>query len=329
MRTSRKFLLVLAMLAIPGTAGSSPAQGSAPPREETGLLLRVEGDAVLDRGDTAGAVVVVNGSAVARGAAGSVLVVGGTALLDGARVGDLTVVGGTARLENGATVTGNVNLVGSELQRMPGTTVQGQVVRSTPSQLTSSVWLFGLVAAVGVWIAILVGGVAAAAVAGGLMRDAGDTLVREPGGTVLAAAVLWIGVPVLAMGVMSTVVGIPLGLGILVFVLPVLGLLGYLAAGIRVGTVVLRRTGDRAEPVRPYREALVGIAILLVLGMVPGLGALTTLLAATVGAGALVLSAWRREQERRRPGRRQLEVPVQVVRPEGTPARAGVGGEDG
>ncbi|HEX7241046.1 MAG TPA: hypothetical protein VF263_12310, partial [Longimicrobiaceae bacterium] len=139
-------------------------------------------------------------------------------------------------------------------------------------------------------------------------------------------AALWIGVPALAVGVMSTVVGIPLGLGVLVFVLPVLGFLGYLATGLRVGAAVLRSTGAKPEPARPYASALLGVAILLLLGTVPGVGALATLLAATVGAGALVLGVWRRERAEGGLRTRRISLPVRVAR--GGEAPVGVAGED-
>ena len=51
---------------------------------------------------------------------------------------------------------------------------------------------------------------------------------------------------------MLTLVGIPLGLGVLLLVLPALWFLGYIVAGARLGTLILHR--DDAAQRRPWRQ---------------------------------------------------------------------------
>ena len=95
----------------------------------SGLLVRVQGDVVVDAGESADLVVVVSGDAEVRGRAAAVVVVGGTARLAGARVGQLVVVRGTAELDRGTVVEGDVWLTWARLDQAPGATVEGAVHR--------------------------------------------------------------------------------------------------------------------------------------------------------------------------------------------------------
>jgi hypothetical protein len=104
----------------------------------------------------------------------------------------------------------------------------------------------------------------------------------------------------LAVAAMGTVIGIPIGIGIFLFILPALGFLGYLIVGIRLGDYILGVIRGRDEAWHPYLAALVGLVILLFFGTVPILGSILSPVAAMLGAGALVLLAWR---EVRRPRR--------------------------
>lgn len=139
---------------------------------------------------------------------------------------------------------------------------------------------------------MLLGGLIAAAVVPGGVRRAGLVLTHDTGTALLAAAVLWLAAPLAAVAAMSTVVGLPIGLGLFVFVLPVLGFLGYLVCGVRLGELVLRRrSGDAPE--QPLAAAALGLTLLPLAGMVPALGGVVTLAAMVLGSGAVVTATWR------------------------------------
>ena len=101
-----------------------------------------------------------------------------------------------------------------------------------------------------------------------------------------------IAIPVLAIVAMVTIVGAPLGIGILLGFLPLVAFVGFLVAGIFIGEELL---GTRKEPaaVRPYRGAVLGIVILQVIGLVPVVGGLATAVASLLGLGAILLLGWR------------------------------------
>jgi hypothetical protein len=73
----------------------------------------------------------------------------------------------------------------------------------------------------------------------------------------------------------------------------VLGFLGYLVAGTRLGTLLLRLMGIAADPDHPYLGALLGLIVLRLLALIPVAGFLFGFLAAVIGAGALAVLAWR------------------------------------
>jgi len=89
------------------------------------------------------------------------------------------------------------------------------------------------------------------------------------------------------------VVGIPLGLGMLLFGLPLLGLLGAVVAATWIGFMILGRgdTGARSE--RPFAPALLGVAILTAVMILPGIGLVAVVLFSVWGMGALVYRAVR------------------------------------
>jgi hypothetical protein len=104
--------------------------------------------------------------------------------------------------------------------------------------------------------------------------------------TIIGGVFLWVGVPILAGIAIATIVGLPLGLGILLFLLPTFGFLGYLVAGPRLG-MWLVGLGGREAGDRPFLAAGLGMLALQLLVLIPVLGIAIALLAGIWGGGAL------------------------------------------
>src|SRR4029077_5563567 len=86
---------------------------------------------------------------------------------------------------------------------------------------------------------------------------------REPLVTFLIGLGGLIVIPIVAVLLLVTVIGAPLGIGILLVLWPLAAFVGYLVAGIWIGDWVLQRSvGDPGT--RPYRAAIIGVLILLV-----------------------------------------------------------------
>lgn len=240
---------------------------------------------------------------------GSLFVLNGDATVTGQVEQDIVVVRGTLDLASTATV-GDVSVIRGNLVRDTGATVNGSI---TEGDFQVNFWDWGIFWALlwlGATLVTLVAGLVFAAIGGRQLKAAGDAAIREIGPTLLGAAAAWIILPILMVMLLITLVGIPLSLGYLLFVLPVIWFLGYLVAGTQLGRLILRSRYD--EP-HPYLSALLGLIILQIVGILPVFGGPITTLAGIVGSGALIVLAWRAW---RGSGTEQNALQAQVTTPQ-------------
>jgi len=87
--------------------------------------------------------------------------------------------------------------------------------------------------------------------------------------------------------------------GIQLSTLPALGFLGYLAAGTRIGVLIVDRGGPPDPNRKPYLAAVVGLLILQVIVLIPFISGLIAFLAALYGARALACYAFQSWKGRR------------------------------
>jgi cytoskeletal protein CcmA (bactofilin family) len=283
-------LLTLALALVPTTLLAQATD------EQGGLLLRINGNLAVAAGESADALVVINGDAAVAGSlTGPLVVVNGDAVVDGSVTETITVVNGTLDLRDTARVDGDVILVNSELSQAPGAVVTGEIQRESGLRFTwgtgGFVW-FTILAWLAFTIVVLVAGLLFAAVGGRQLSTAAGLITSRPGETVLAAVLVWVLLPILAVLFFFTLVGIPLGLAVLLILLPALWFLGYLVAGTRLGAALLTAGNRPAERSHPYFAALIGLLVLQLLLFVPAIGGLIAFLAGLIGAGALVYLAW-------------------------------------
>jgi hypothetical protein len=281
-------LLVVAALLVPATAGAQSEQ-----RDTRGAIIRIDGDAVVASGESRGVVIVIDGNATIAGHAASVLVIDGSVIIEGGTVDELVVIDGTVDARTGSVVTGNITLVDAEIQRAPGALIRGNIQHDTSYRLGEGLRIFGLIFGLGYALAVIIGGLVVAAVAPQQTRHIGSIIADEPGRSILAALAAWIILPIVAIVAMVTIIGIPLGIAILVFLMPALAFIGYLAFGIRLGDYLIEKIRGQRESDRPYLAVLLGIGGLVLVGWIPVLGSIISFLAACIGSGAIALAAWR------------------------------------
>jgi hypothetical protein len=118
----------------------------------------------------------------------------------------------------------------------------------------------------------------------------GAARILEAGRTRIGPAIglgllLFFGLPILAVIALVTIVGIPLGIGLLAGLLLIYAL-GYSASAWILGRSILR------GPTSWFLAFLAGWAILRILALVPILGGLIWFAAVVVGLGALILAIW-------------------------------------
>ncbi len=287
--TMRKPVLFLALTMLCAGLLAGPAAAQSDTGDE-GVLLRINGDVTVAEGVVHGLVVVIDGNLDFDGTADTIVVINGDAVLTGATVDELVVVSGTADLGPGTVITGDVNLVDTTLTRDPTATVEGTIDRSAGDGLALGFWLLGLLFMIGWAILVLLSGLVLAGVAPDLARRAGRTITTDLGPTILGGLVLWIVAPILGALLFASIIGVPIAITIWFVVLPVLGLVGFLVAGVRTGEYITARGGGTGHP---YLASFVGLLVLIVVGAVPVIGPLVVAIAGFLGSGALAVHGYR------------------------------------
>lgn len=272
-----------------------PAVVAAEPQPSTGrVLISTEGDVTVPAGEHADVVIVVRGTATIEGEVTTVVAVDGAAVLRGARIESIVAVDSPVTVGAGSVVLGDINEFDSAVDRASDARIDGRIV-----DLRASLISIGAVlgpALILVWIgfgvATLVAALLTAAIAARQVRAAQELIAKEPGSTLVAGILGLVVTPIVAFGLMVTIVGAPLGFGILFQLWPLVAFLGYLVAGVWIGDWLLRRSGDTKVRERPYLAAFIGVVILEILAMAPVLG-IIAMIASLFGFGAILLLAWR------------------------------------
>lgn len=287
-------LLLVSLASFPAMA----VESRGPRAAEDGLTVRVGGPLHVREGERLTSVMVIDGQAVVEGQVDEALfVANGDAYVTGHVAGVATVVNGTLRLGPEASVQ-RVSLVQAELDAAPGAVV-GSVETSGGLQWSWSNAFFAFAMWVGFTLLVVVAGWLYTATAPHLATSARDTMLRKPGESVVGALVVAIALPLLSVPLFATGIGIPLGLSLLVVVVPALLFLGFLTSGIALGVALTRRV-RRAEGVRLGIAATLGLLVLQLLAAVPFLGFLVALAASLWGAGGLAVLAFRAIGRRQR-----------------------------
>ena len=222
----------------------------------------------------------------------------GQVLIDGAVAGDVDVAAGALELGPRARIGGKLRYrSGEPLKQDPAAQVQGGIERlempphrererrHAGGRAAFAVWTFGLM----VLAAVLV-----AAFPGGSTRVTESARTRL-GWSLLAGFIALVTVPVGAVLLLATVIGIPLALLVLIGYFALL-LVGYVATGAALGEAALRRWLAGRAAHRGWRAlfAALGVLAVGVVVLIPWVGGLAGFLALIAGMGAMVLALWSR-----------------------------------
>lgn len=125
-------------------------------------------------------------------------------------------------------------------------------------------------------------------------QDAAATIASDPGKSLALGLALLVTLPVAAMLLMMTVIGIPLGMTVLLFY-PLALVIGYLTAAYFVGerSAAKLRQGIVMTRGRRILSLLLALLALSIIGLVPILGGLVIFIALLAGLGAWMLHGYR------------------------------------
>jgi hypothetical protein len=258
------------------------------------VLVSVRGDVSLPAGEQADVVVIVEGVATIEGQVNTVVALNGSAILTGAQVETIVAVGSDIQLNPGTVVSGDVMAIDSPVEQVGDAAVLGEftdlgaMLVAMGAILVPAFFLFWI----GTGLAAIAAGVLLAGLASRQVRMAEAVISREPVKTFLVGLFGLIVIPIVAIGMMVTVIGAPLGLGVLFQLWPLIAFVGYLVAGIWIGEWLLARFQPGAVRDRPYVAAAIGVVVLQLIAIVPVVGIITAV-ASLFGFGAVLLLAWR------------------------------------
>lgn len=277
------------VLAVGGTVTvNAPVNGNlrmAGGTVEIGSAAAISGDAAL-----AGGSVTVEGSIK-----GDLRAAGGQVRIDGPVAGDASIAAGTLELGPDARIDGKLVFRGEELRRDPAAQVTGGVehrqgrtrlhARTTAERFTRGwIWSAGLMV-----LAALI----AAALPGASHRMAQE-LRERPWITPILGFVALTSIPIAAVLLMITIIGIPVALLALVGYAALI-LLAYAWVAVVVGGMLLDRVRPETAALTAWRAgaAMLAMLALAVLVRTPFVGHLVGLVALVVGVGMIVAVVFR------------------------------------
>jgi hypothetical protein len=233
--------------------------------------------------------IILDGDAAIAGTVDEeVLAFNGDVFVSGHVGGSVVAFNGRVTLESGATVGGDV-VSSQPAQIAEGAKVAGTVSsQGVPSDL--NLGRFATVSRVAIWVATSVSSLVLGLLLLLFAPRAGEAIAITAssrfGLSVGIGFAVFFGLPIAAVIALVTLVGIPLGAGLLL-ALGLLFWIGYVAAALAIGRLLVK------PPTARLLAFGAGWLILRVIAIVPGIGGLVWFLATVFGLGALTVAARR------------------------------------
>jgi hypothetical protein len=254
------------------------------------------------KGQVNGNLAIAGGQVTLRGPVkGHVQVAGGEVLIDAAVDGDVRAATGELTLGPNARIGGKlVYRSREEVRRDPAAQVAGGIERGPPvAHGTRAAQTHRAHGFEGGWIwtaGLIVLAAVFAAAFPAISQRVGAQLRAHPGFALLFGFIGLVCIPVAAVILMITIIGLPLALLVLLLYF-VLLILGYVVAAVTLGDAFLARFRAQAASRTGWRigAAVLAVLALALLGRIPFLGGLVALTAMLAGMGAIVLAFRRRE----------------------------------
>ena len=248
----------------------------------------ISGRVNVAAGETVGNVFVIDGPVnVAGRVNGTVAVINGGVTISGVVDGDVFTVADRAVLRRGARVDGDLQYVDERPLVAPGATFTGKISDQSVPDLGAVPALAGALA---VWVAVTASSLLLGVLLlllGPRAADATVEAVRSRTWETIAAGIaVFVLVPLAGFFAAATLIGLPLGIGLLLAMLPLMAV-AYVTSALLLGRLIVKPPSGRIP------AFLVGLAILQVVALIPIVGAIIWLAATIFGLGALWLAIWR------------------------------------
>lgn len=280
---ARSILLALgATTVLLVAAAPAFAQTDAEDRNDQVVL---HGELLVADGETLDTAVIFDGPVLIDGTVKETVVAfNGDVVVNGTVEQDVVAFNGDVTLRDGAEVRGD--LVTQRAATIePGATLVGRERSvATGAEVADIGFASRLAWWIGYSVSTLILGLVLLAVVPGLDPALASTIRERLGGSIGIGVAVFVLLPVAAVLLLVTLVGLPLGL-FLLLAFAFLSTVGYVAGAHAVGRRVLRPTTSR------YVSFLAGWGILRLLALIPVVGGILWFAATALGIGALILAA--------------------------------------
>jgi len=277
MRPATILIAILAALALAAPAHADDDQ------------IVITGDVEVPRGQTVGDIVVIDGSVRIQGrVTGDVVAVSAPVRINGPVEGDVVAIAERVFIGPGGRVDGDVSYGDKDpVVTVPGA-VGGKTEKLDFDEFISPLGVFA--AWVALWLAVSVStlllGLALLWLAPRSLEAAREIARTATGAAIGIGLAVFFGLPAVAVLLMITVLGLPLGIALLLALLPIYAV-GYTTSAFLLGRAIVK------PPTSRFLAFLAGWGILRVIALVPGLGILAWFGATVFGLGALGIALWR------------------------------------
>jgi hypothetical protein len=287
---SRWLLLALALLLAIALVQSATAQDPNLADRDQEFAASINNPLTIGPNETIAVAIGVHNDTIVDGTVHDLLIViDGTAIINGDVKGPILafsshiVLGPTARVSY-------VSLQNSTIEVSPSAVVTDRIEEHGRFFILQ--WWSSPVFALILWLLttvfLMAGGIIFTLAAGHQFPVFVSATSGHVGRNLVTSLIVWIGIPVVALLVMLTLIGIPLGLVLLGLVLPGLWWLGYTVVGARLGSWILGLVSKQQTAALAVASTLLGMLLLQLLTLLPYLGGLAIFLSGAYGAGALV-----------------------------------------
>ena len=281
-RAAMSLLAVIAVLLIAPAAAAQSEE-----LDEDRHLVVITGGARVDQDQSFHDVVVFHGDVTMDGGVQENLIVfDGDVEVSGTVGADVVVFNGDLTVRSGASILGDVASTRDPVIEQ-GAEVAGEV-RQPTKDFFRPVEVFAARVAlwIGATVSLLLLGFLLLGLAPRPMDAVAATWQSSKGSAALWGVILLFGLPIGAVLVMLTIVGIPFGIGTLLALFLVYSI-AYVCAAWALGRSIVR------EPTSRYLAFLAGFGILRLLGLIPIVGGILSLVVTVFGLGLVGVTVWR------------------------------------
>jgi hypothetical protein len=269
---------LLAAVTVLGAAAPAFAQA---PKEEDAIVV-ISAPVTVDRDQVVDGVFVIDGDVTIEGTvSGDVFVISGKTLIEGVVEGDVIAVSGPTEVAAGAEIEGDLRWGDEEPVVSPQATIGGEI---NDEGWSDTLDVLPLVGAIAFWVGVSVSALILGIFLVLVTPRAADAVLTQARERLLLCVgfglAVFVGLPLAILLASVTLIGLPLGIALLLSLLP-LAAIAYVTTAWALGRALVKEGGRVVA-------FLAGLAILRALAILPVLGALVGLAAVIVGLGLLV-----------------------------------------